>query len=86
MLNGRLRGLTGQRIVRALSRARWRRRSSSGKHLGLENPEVPGVKVTVPIHGGRELPIKTVLSIIRQARLTIEELRSCSRSIIKWTS
>lgn len=69
----RLRGLTGQRIIRALRRAGWRRSAASGKHIGLENPEVSGVKITVPIHGGNELPVKTVMTIIKQARLTVEQ-------------
>jgi len=69
----RLRGLTGRRVIRALRKAGWSESECSGKHFALENPEKPGVRITIPIHGGRELPVKTVLSIIGQAGLTREE-------------
>ncbi|MDO8690638.1 MAG: type II toxin-antitoxin system HicA family toxin [Dehalococcoidia bacterium] len=69
----KLRGLTGARVVRALRKAGWREADRTGKHLGLQNPSYPGLKVTVPAHGGKELKIKTVLSILKQAQLTVEE-------------
>ncbi len=70
----RLRGLRWRDIVRALRRAGWQPSQRSGKHFGMEHPERPGVRVTVPIHGGRDIPVKTVLSIIKAAGLTPEEL------------
>ncbi|MDP2952050.1 MAG: type II toxin-antitoxin system HicA family toxin [Chloroflexota bacterium] len=69
----RVRGLSGARVIRALRRAGWRETDRTGKHLGLENPRYPGLKVTVSLHGARELKIKTLLSIIKQAQLTVEE-------------
>jgi len=39
----------------------------------MENPDKPGVRITIPIHGGRDMPVKTVLSIVKAAGLTVEE-------------
>ena len=69
----RLRGLRAEAIVRALRRAGWQSSDRSGKHFGLEHPDRPGVRITIPIHGGREIPVKTVYSIIRAAGLTVDE-------------
>ena len=69
----RLRGLRWREVVRALGHAGWQESERSGKHLGVENPDKPGVKITIPIHGGKEIPVRTVLSIIRAAGLTADE-------------
>ena len=72
--NGRrLRGLRSEAVVRALRRAGWEPSERSGRHFGLEHPDKPGVRITIPIHGGRDIPVKTVYSIIRAAGLTVEE-------------
>jgi predicted RNA binding protein YcfA (HicA-like mRNA interferase family) len=39
----------------------------------MEHPDRPSVRITVPIHGGREIPVRTVYSIIKAAGLTVEE-------------
>jgi len=31
------------------------------------------VRITVPIHGDREIPVKTMYSIVKAAGLTVEE-------------
>lgn len=69
----KLRGISGARVARALRKAGWRETDLTGKHMGFENPSFPGLKVTVPVHGARELRIKTLMSIIKQAQLTVEE-------------
>jgi predicted RNA binding protein YcfA (HicA-like mRNA interferase family) len=69
----KLRGLRAEAVVRALRGAGWQSSERSGKHFGLEHPDKPGVRITIPIHGGREIPVKTVYSIIRAAGLTVEE-------------
>jgi predicted RNA binding protein YcfA (HicA-like mRNA interferase family) len=43
------------------------------KALRVEHPDRSGVRITIPTHGGREVPIKTVRSIIKSAALTAEE-------------
>ncbi|MDO8690634.1 MAG: type II toxin-antitoxin system HicA family toxin [Dehalococcoidia bacterium] len=75
MTNGgrRLRGISGARVLRALRKVGWQETDRTGKHVGLENRSYPGFKVMVPVHGARELKIKTLLNIIKQAQLTAEE-------------
>ena len=74
MPNGRrLRGLRATDILRALGRAGWYESSRSGSHVQLRNVQQPGLKVTIPVHGGREIPVRTVLSILAQADLAPEE-------------
>ncbi|HZA22228.1 MAG TPA: type II toxin-antitoxin system HicA family toxin [Dehalococcoidia bacterium] len=74
MPNGRrLRGLRATDILRALGRAGWYESSRSGSHIQLRNVDQPGLKVTVPFHRVRDIPVRTVLSILHQAGLTPEE-------------
>jgi predicted RNA binding protein YcfA (HicA-like mRNA interferase family) len=39
----------------------------------MEHPDKRGVRVTIPIHGDREIPVKTMYSINKAAGLTVEE-------------
>ena len=45
----------------------------SGSHHMLRKPGTPPCKVSVPVHGARDIPPGTVRSIITQAGLTVEE-------------
>ncbi len=69
----KLRGIRAREIIRALGKVGWRDSARSGKHFGMEHPERRGVRITIPVHGGKELPLKTVQSIIKAASLTAEE-------------
>jgi predicted RNA binding protein YcfA (HicA-like mRNA interferase family) len=68
-----LRGLRAGQILRALGRAGWYESSRSGSHVQLRNIDESGRKITVPFHAGRDIPVKTVLSILRQAGISAEE-------------
>jgi len=39
----------------------------------MEHADKPGVRITVPTHGGRDIPMKTVLSILKAAGLTVDD-------------
>ena len=68
--------VAGKAVVAALERAGWARApSAGGSHVKLRKPGRPG-HVTVPVHGNRDLPPGTVKSILVQAGLTADELRS----------
>ena len=71
MPNGRR--LRAVEILRALGRAGWYESSSSSGHVQLRNPDKPGLKVTIPFHRGREIPVRTVISILQQAELSADE-------------
>ncbi|MSQ07299.1 MAG: addiction module toxin, HicA family [Dehalococcoidia bacterium] len=72
--NGRrMRGLRAPEVLCALARAGRYESSRSGSHVQLRSASWPGLKVTVPFHGGRDIPLRTVLSVLEQSRLTAEE-------------
>ncbi len=66
--------LSGREIIKALQRAGFEIRNQTGSHVQMvgiiENTKK---LVTVPNHGNQEIPIGTVLSILRQSGLTREE-------------
>ena len=43
-----------------------------GRHLFMRHPETK-VKIPVPVHSGRDLPIGTLRAIIRETGITVEE-------------
>jgi predicted RNA binding protein YcfA (HicA-like mRNA interferase family) len=65
------RDLSGQRVVRALVRLGFVQERQVGSHIRLARNEI---RVTVPNHP--TLAPKTLQSILRQARLTIEDLKN----------
>jgi predicted RNA binding protein YcfA (HicA-like mRNA interferase family) len=73
MAAARLPVVTGQRVVRALSKAGFVVDRIVGSHHVLEYPGDPTRTVVVPCHSGRNLKAGTLRGIIRQAGLTVEE-------------
>ncbi|MBI5378716.1 MAG: type II toxin-antitoxin system HicA family toxin [Nitrospirae bacterium] len=69
------RDVSGDRLLRALSRAGWYQDHQVGSHVTLRHPELPGKKVVVSVHPGRPLKPKVLQRILREAGLTVEELR-----------
>lgn len=57
-------------MKRALERAGFRKVSQRGSHVKMRHPD--GRTAIIPMH--RELAAGTLRSILRQARLTVEEL------------
>jgi predicted RNA binding protein YcfA (HicA-like mRNA interferase family) len=57
-------------IVQRLRQAGWVEVKGKGSHANFKHPDRPG-KVTVPMHGSRDLPIGTVRSIEKQSGLTL---------------
>ncbi len=64
--------VSGREVIRALQRAGFRRVSQRGSHVKLRQPG--GRTAIVPLH--RELAPGTLDSILKQAGLTAEELRT----------
>jgi predicted RNA binding protein YcfA (HicA-like mRNA interferase family) len=58
--------VTGAEMVKALRHA--------GSHVVLTHPKT-GHTVSVPVHGGQDLPRGTLAGILRDSGLTREELR-----------
>jgi predicted RNA binding protein YcfA (HicA-like mRNA interferase family) len=68
--------LTGTEALRALQRAGWAVARQRGSHALLVHADLPDRLVTVPLHAGRTLKPKTLASILKQAGLSVDELRS----------
>jgi predicted RNA binding protein YcfA (HicA-like mRNA interferase family) len=67
---------TARQVLAALRRAGFVINRVAGSHYLLTHPGDPSRTVTVPFHGARSLKPGTLRSIIRQARLTVDEFRS----------
>ena len=62
--------VSGAAVKRALEKAGFVKVSQSGSHVKMKHPD--GRVVIIPMH--RELKKGTLRSIMRQARLTLEQL------------
>lgn len=60
--------MTAKEIVRILKADDWTEKTQRGSHLQMVHPSKPG-KVTIPMHTGKELDIRTYNSILKQAGL-----------------
>lgn len=64
---GRLPVVTGPRMVAFLARQGFRVVRAKGSHVRVAHPD--GRATTVPVHARRELPVGTVLAILRDIDL-----------------
>lgn len=71
----RLPSLTAGEVLRALQRAGFIIVRTSGSHHRLVHKGDPSRATTVPVHAGKTLKRGTLHGIIKQAGLTVEELR-----------
>ena len=65
--------LKAKEVLRVLLNAGFYIHHQAGSHARLFHPTKTELRVTIPIHN-KELPPKTLKSIIRQAGYTVEEL------------
>jgi len=72
-MTGGLPVVTPRKLIAALERAGFAIARTSGSHYLLKHPSDPTRSVTVAYHTGSLKP-KTLRSVLRQARLTAEEL------------
>ena len=75
-MNGRLGDVSGREVVRALQRAGFVVKRIRGSHHILIHSSDRSRRATVPVHGGTGLKRGTLRSILKQARLTEDELRA----------
>ena len=71
----RLPRITGPDAVRAMAKDGWLAARTRGSHVMLRHSAKPG-RVVVPIHSGKILKPKTLLSILDQAGMSPERLRA----------
>lgn len=60
--------MTAREILQILHQDGWYKVDQEGSHLHLKHPTKPG-KITVACHGKKDIPIKTLNKILRQAGL-----------------
>ncbi|WP_418963303.1 type II toxin-antitoxin system HicA family toxin [Butyribacter intestini] len=60
--------MTSRDILKVLRKDGWYIVDQDGSHAQLKHPTKPG-KVTVPIHGSKDIPPGTLNSILKQAGL-----------------
>lgn len=61
-----------QTIISKLRRLGFEGPYGGGKHVFMRHPETH-VKIPVPMHKGRDIPIGTLRAIIRQAGVSVED-------------
>ena len=64
--------LRAHRLVSVLIRVGFKIVRQAGSHVHLEHITDKTRKITIPMHNG-DLPIKTLLSILKQARISLSE-------------
>ena len=74
-MSGRLPALTARDVLRALTKAGFVLKRISGSHHLLVHAGDPTRAVTVPFHGARDLKPGTLRSILRQAKLTTDQMK-----------
>lgn len=60
--------MTAREILRILHQDGWYEVDQDGSHLQFKHPTKPG-KVTVAVHSKKDIPLKTLNSILKQAGL-----------------
>lgn len=62
--------MTARELLKLLHKDGWYRVGQRGSHLHLRHPVKKG-KVTVPVHGGKDLKLGLLKNIIKGAGLNI---------------
>jgi predicted RNA binding protein YcfA (HicA-like mRNA interferase family) len=70
----RLPAVTPRKLIAALERMGFFVHHARGSHHYLKHPDDPAIRVTVALHSNT-LKRGTLRAILRQANLTVEELR-----------
>jgi len=66
--------VTGAEVIKALKRAGLTVRRQRGSHVIMQDRQ-SHVSVSVPVHGGEDMPSGTLRGILHKLDLSIEEFR-----------
>ena len=75
-MTGRLPSLKPRQVIRALERAGFVIARIRGSHHILVHRDDPRRMTNVPAHAGRDLARGTLMDIIKQAGLTVDEFKA----------
>jgi predicted RNA binding protein YcfA (HicA-like mRNA interferase family) len=64
--------IPAREVLRKLRRLGYEGPFGGGKYAVMRNPET-GVKISVPIHAARDLPLGTLRAIVKAAGVSVEE-------------
>lgn len=59
-------------VIQKLRRLGYEGPFGGGRHVFMRHPE-SRIKISVPVHGGRDIPVGTLAAIIKQAGISAEE-------------
>ena len=65
--------VNGRHVIGALEKSGWYVHRTRGSHVILKNDDIPGSRVTVPVHP-RPLKPYVLASILKAAGLTVAEM------------
>jgi predicted RNA binding protein YcfA (HicA-like mRNA interferase family) len=65
--------VTGKQLLRILETFGWRVERTKGSHHIMRHPDHPRVTLSVPVHGRQTLPIGTLMDILKDANISVEE-------------
>ncbi|MFZ1019590.1 MAG: type II toxin-antitoxin system HicA family toxin [Minisyncoccia bacterium] len=68
----KLPNVKGKKLVKILEKMGWYLDHIQGSHYILRNES--GKKVTVPVHGNKEIPKGTLLGILNDLKISKEEI------------
>ncbi len=60
------------RVIDKLHRAGFEGPFGGGKHVVMRHPET-GKKISIPVHGARDIPVGTLRAILRRAQISPTE-------------
>jgi len=60
------------KVIGKLRRAGFEGPFGGGKHIVMRHLET-GKKISIPVHGARDIPVGTLRAILRRAEIPIEE-------------
>jgi predicted RNA binding protein YcfA (HicA-like mRNA interferase family) len=64
--------IPAREVVRKLRQIGYEGPFGGGKHAVMRHPET-GIKISVPMHANRDLPLGTLRAIVKAAGISVEE-------------
>lgn len=71
--------MNAREVIQTLGRIGFVVRRQVGSHVRLVHPGRPGARVTVSVHGGKDLSEGNLASILKQAGVTQREFEEARR-------
>jgi predicted RNA binding protein YcfA (HicA-like mRNA interferase family) len=60
------------KVIGKLRRAGFEGPFGGGKHIVMRHPQT-GKKISIPVHGARDVPVGTLRAILRRAEISVKE-------------